>query len=421
MLKLIEKIVFLIFIVLILQSCSSNYKLEKFRDKYMFSVKLEESNFTESISYNEVMGVMIIPVKIDGSTYNFLFDTGSITMVSSNLKNKLEAINKSLPFTIEDASGKEESADFGILPELKIGSINFLNVGANVADLSVFENNCLYIDGIIGANLMRSCFWKIDYVNKKILFSDQKDHIKIQDPEMLSVLFESFSGSPEVWYKWSQYAIKATWDTGYNGAYQINDSLYSNSKKFEQVKAVSSKGIPINTLYGNSNNLEQKHTIKMDSVIIIKEIDDNLRFKADYFLLDQEVEVVPYPASALIGNKFLSSAEEVLFDWKNNLVEFKKKPSVETTATFGFTAFKVDDKVKVLSITDGSEAQKQGLEIGDIITTIYDKNVSNLSQEQWCEAFHSLQIEEQDSIWFTVKKANEIKEIRLKKYSLFSE
>src|SRR5699024_7649472 len=125
MLKSIEKIVFLIFIVLILQSCSSNYKLEKFRDKYMFSVKLEESNFTESISYNEVMGVMIIPVKIDGSTYNFLFDTGSITMVSSNLKNKLEAINKSLPFTIEDASGKEESADFGILPELKIGSINF--------------------------------------------------------------------------------------------------------------------------------------------------------------------------------------------------------------------------------------------------------------------------------------------------------
>lgn len=421
MLKSIEKIVFLIFIVLILQSCSSNYKLEKFRDKYMFSVKLEESNFTESISYNEVMGVMIIPVKIDGSTYNFLFDTGSITMVSSNLKNKLEAINKSLPFTIEDASGKEESADFGILPELKIGSINFLNVAANVADLSVFENNCLYIDGIIGANLMRSCFWKIDYVNKKILFSDQKDHIKIQDPEMLSVLFESFSGSPEVWYKWSQYAIKATWDTGYNGAYQINDSLYSNSKKFEQVKAVSSKGTPINTLYGNSNNLEQKHTIKMDSVIIIKEIDDNLRFKADYFLLDQEVEVVPYPASALIGNKFLSSAEEVLFDWKNNLVEFKKKPSVETTATFGFTAFKVDDKVKVLSITDGSKAQKQGLEIGDIITTIYDKNVSNLSQEQWCEAFHSLQIEEQDSIWFTVKKANEIKEIRLKKYSLFSE
>ena len=421
MLKSIEKIVFLIFIVLILQSCSSNYKLEKFRDKYMFSIKLESSNFTESISYNEVMGVMIIPVEIDGSTYNFLFDTGSITMVSSNLKNKLEATNKSLPFTIEDASGKEESADFGILPELKIGSINFLNVGANVADLSVFENNCLYIDGIIGANLMRSCFWKIDYVNKKILFSDQKDHIKIQDPEMLSVLFESFSGSPEVWYKWSQYAIKATWDTGYNGAYQINDSLYSNSKKFEQVKAVSSKGIPINTLYGNSNNLEQKHTIKMDSVIIIKEIDDNLRFKADYFLLDQEVEVVPYPASALIGNKFLSTAEEVLFDWKNNLVEFKKKPSLETTATFGFTAFKVDDKVKVLSITDGSEAQKQGLEIGDIITTIYDKNVSNLSQEQWCEAFHSLQIEEQDSIWFTVKKANEIKEIRLKKYSLFSE
>lgn len=421
MLKSIEKIVFLIFIVLMLHSCSSNYKLEKFRDKYMFSVKLEESNFTESISYNEVMGLMIIPVKIDGSTYNFLFDTGSITMVSSNLKNKLETINKSMPFTIEDASGKEKSADFGVLPELTIGSINFLNVGANVADLSVFENNCLYIDGIIGANLMRSFFWKIDYVNKKILFSDQKDHIKIQDPEMQSVIFESFSGSPEVWYKWSQYAIKATWDTGYNGAYQINDSLYLNSKKFEQVKVVSSKGIPINTLYGNPNNIDQIHTIKMDSVIIIKEIDNNLRFKADYFLLDQVVEVAPYPAPALIGNKFLSTAKEVLFDWKNNLVEFKKKPSVESTTTFGFTAFKVDGKVKVLSITDGSEAQKQGLEIGDVISTIYDNDVSNLSQEQWCEAFHSLQIEEQDSIWFTVKKANETKEIRLKKYSLFSE
>src|SRR5690554_1636019 len=203
MLNLMKKTIFLFSIALILYSCSSADKLTKFRDKYLFSVELDKNGFAENISYNEVMGLIILPVEIDGSVYNFLFDTGAVTMVSSKLTTKLKRINKSEPITIVDASGKENSGDFGILPKLSIGNIDFLNIGVNAIDLSIFENKCISIDGIIGANLMRTCFWKIDYVNKKIYISDQKENIKIPEPEMSATLFENFSGSPEVYYNWA--------------------------------------------------------------------------------------------------------------------------------------------------------------------------------------------------------------------------
>ena len=419
MLNLMKKTIFLSSIALILYSCSSTHKLTKFRDKYLFSVELDKNGFAENISYNEVMGLIILPVEIDGSVYNFLFDTGSVTMVSSRLATKLKSINKSVPITIEDASGKENSADFGILPKLSIGNVDFLNIGVTAIDLSIFENKCISIDGIIGANLMRTCFWKIDYVNKKIYFSDQKENIKIPEPEMSATLFESFSGSPEVYYNWAQYAINATWDTGFNGLFQINDSIYLNNKKKTEVKSVASKNIPLGTLYGNSNTIEQNYSIRLDTILIIKEI-KNLNFKANYTLLDVEAEVTPYPASALVGNKYLSASEEVLFDWKNKLVELKKIPSEKkSSSTFGFTAFKMGENIQVISLQDNSEVKKKGLKIGDIITSIYDQDVTNLSQDKWCEIFNSFDIDSQDIIWFNVKRGDIEEKFTVKKYNLF--
>lgn len=415
-----KKTIFLFSIALILYSCSSADKLTKFRDKYLFSVELDKNGFAENISYNEVMGLIILPVEIDGSVYNFLFDTGAVTMVSSKLTTKLKRINKSEPITIVDASGKENSGDFGILPKLSIGNVDFLNIGVNAIDLSIFENKCISIDGIIGANLMRTCFWKIDYVNKKIYISDQKENIKIPEPEMSATLFENFSGSPEVYYNWAQYAIRATWDTGFNGLFQINDSIYLNNKKNTQIKSISSKSLPLGTLYENSNAIEQNYSVRLDTVLVIKEIDKNLNFKANYILFDVETEAVPYPASALVGNKYLKASEEVLFDWKNKLVELKKIPSEEKLSlTFGFTAFKMGENVQVISLQDNSEVKKRGLKIGDIITSIYDQDVTNLSQDKWCEMFNSFDIDSQDTIWFNVKRGDIEEKFIVKKYNLF--
>lgn len=79
-----KKLFGLLLLILVFISCSSSYKQKKFRDKYMFSVELGKTNFTENISYSDVMGLMIIPVEIEGKTYNFLFDTGAITLQRTN-------------------------------------------------------------------------------------------------------------------------------------------------------------------------------------------------------------------------------------------------------------------------------------------------------------------------------------------------
>lgn len=417
-----KKLFGLLLIILIFISCSSNYKQKKFRDKYMFSVELGKSNFTENISYSDVMGLMIIPVEIEGKTYNFLFDTGAITLVSSELKHTLSSAKNNIDFQIEDSGGNIEKADFSILPKITIGSVDFLNVGTSVADLSHFQELCVHIDGIIGANLMRAIFWKIDFANNTISFSDNKENIQIHNPAIIFPLGENFNGSPQSQLKWAQYDFWTMWDTGYNGSLQIVDSIFFNGRKYQSMPLVSGKKIDLGTLYGKEKNIEERYITLLDSIVIIREWKENRRFVGNLFK-NQNVEIAPYPAYPLIGTKFMETADEILFDWKNKQIEFKKMPSSEPKETFGFAPYRNRNVVQVATILDNSEAQRKGLQIGDTIVSINDKNISNIPQELWCQEFSAFEKDEKnkDSISITVKKGNENRKITLSKYSLFSE
>ena len=417
-----KKLFGLLLFILVFISCSPNYKQKKFRDKYMFSVELGKTNFTENISYSDVMGLMIIPVEIEGKTYNFLFDTGAITLVSPELSHTLSSAKNNIDFQIEDSDGNIEKADFAILPKITIGSVDFMNVGASVADLSHFQELCVHIDGIVGSNLMRAIFWKVDFVNNTISFSDNKENIQIHDPAIIFPFEENLGGSPQSQLKWAQYDFLTMWDTGYNGSLQIVDSIFFNGRKYESMPLVSGKKINLGTLHGKKKNIEESYITLLDSVIIIREWKENRRFVGNLFE-KQNVEIAPYPASPLIGTKFMESADEVLFNWKDKQIELKKMPSSEPKETFGFALYRNNDVVQVATILDNSEAQRKGLQIGDTIVSIYDKNLSYISQDIWCQEFISFQNDEKnkDCISITVKKGNENRKITLNKYSIFSE
>jgi len=339
------------------------------RDKYLFSVTAENKNFVETIPFTLVNNLMFITAQIDGINYNFLFDTGAVTILSTKLQEKLQ-LKEAIRNTLVDASGKEQTEKFYTLPVLKLGAVNFSNIGAAAMDLSkMSEQFCTPIDGIIGANLMRSCYWKIDYKNKVLIFSDKK--IKPAGKAYELPFEENFSGTPLVKLFFGNYNFQTLFDTGNNQSFNFPDSLYFKSSASKNKVVQRGSGNTEFTLYGNKNIVN--HAAILDSITIGTRL-----FKR------QVVRVSPSPLP-LLGNKFLMQFDEVIIDWKKHLIHLPSEyHPEEPLKTLGFDPLLADGKVVVSYIWDESEAQKQGLQLGDTIIAIDGQSIDSITPEQWC-------------------------------------
>lgn len=403
-----------------LACCGTQHKQNKFKKEYLNSVKLGKTNFTETIHFEKKLGLLIIPVKIKNKTYQFLFDTGAPTVISPEISKAFPSIEKKKrQITITDASGVSNQEVISILPKLSINSLDFLHIGTVIKDLSSFQSRCITIDGIFGANVMRKCVWKIDYKKQLIYFSNKKQNILIQNPEVTLQFKENTSGSPVIPMGVSGVFFQTTCDTGFNGDMQITDSL-------EHLIVTYNKNMPIIKGKGISDytfNLNKSHQVrdiyktKLDSVILISNLSEGNKQYTGFLVKNIPSEIVHAPAEVLIGNEIMENAGQILFDWKNHQIIMEKSPNSENQKTFGFAPFLANGVIKVIKLWDNSKVKKEGLEIGDTIVSINGRDVKNISQETLCDNIE--EYENLNSIKFKVKKGNSTKSYSIKKYGLF--
>jgi hypothetical protein len=347
----------------------------KNRDKYMYTVSTQSTNFVETIPFLGQNNVIIVPVYIDGVSYNFLFDTGAATVISTALKDKLQLQPMMSDKTI-DASGKEIVQEFYQMKHVQLGNVTFRNVGTIAFDLSDFSRVlCTKIDGVIGSNLMRGWNWKINYDMKTMTFSDKKI---IPEGKYESVPFaENFSGTPllKIFLRKSNFQMAL--DTGNNSGFDIPDSIYF--KIIKPAKAVLKKG------YGNNN-----YTFYQNKTIATFESLADSISVGDVLLQKQSIDITPAPL-ALLGNKFFKKFGEIVIDYHNHKLLLPKKEVVcDTYDTYGFEPIFKDRKLLVGFIWENTEAQQLGIAPGDVITSINGKDTTNLSDEDWCELRASL-------------------------------
>jgi predicted aspartyl protease len=339
------------------------------RDKYLFSTRAENKNFVETVPFTVLNNLMFVSVQIQGTTYNFLFDTGAVTVISSKLQEKLQ-LKEVMRNNLIDGSGKEQVEKFYTIDRLKLGAIEFSAIGTASMDLEKMgQHFCTPIDGIIGANFMRSCYWKIDNKNKRLVFSDKK--IKPQNKSYELDFEENFSGSPLVKVYFGEYNFMTIFDTGNNQYFNLPDSLYFKSKSSRNKILRSGFGNNEFTLYGNKTI--QNHASLLDSITLGTKL-----FKK------QMVRIGPSQIP-MLGNKFFMKFDEIILDWKRHVIYLPEQYAPdEALKTFGFDPLLDDGKIKVSFIWDGSTAQQQGLQLGDIIVAINGKDVRTITAEEWC-------------------------------------
>lgn len=340
------------------------------RDKYLFTVEANPKKFNATVKFDYVYDELLIPVTINGKTYNFLFDTGAVTILSPELVAEL-GLKPVTSNKLIDAAGVQTEAPIFMLDNLNVSGVTFSKVGCASMSLDSFSTVfCSKIHGVFGTNMMRLGNWKIDYDSHTIDFSTDK--IK-PGFEHNTVDFEpNFSGSPIVHLITGGIRFPALIDTGNNKYIDLPDTIYKQSRLPKTAISRKSHGRASFSLSGNNNQEE------------IAVLADSLYF-GEIVLTNQRLGVSP-SSQILIGNKFLKQFKEIIISWdKSKIYVPKQTLPLEKEFAFGFTPFIEDGKLVVVEIWEGSEAKNKGMAINDVILKVNEVNMTKMTPELWCE------------------------------------
>ena len=336
-----------------------------FCSNYSFSI----NGKTDSIPFDFKRGNLFINVSINNKNYNFLFSSTGYSSVSNEI---IEQNN----FKVNTSNQTVENVEFYSVNEIKIGSTFFRNADVKALNVNkTFYLKCDKVDGVIGADLLRNRVWKIDYNNKKILFSD---------------FIEDFEFSKEV-------KILDFKTIGTNYSPLINLNIDNNF--FENVKvnlgSNESISLPIKEFKANINDYRnvkytgtERFSLKSE-IKSFKEICVMIpKVKIEKYTIANAGVILFDKGVSTIGNKVLKDYD-VTIDWRNKKIyldnyTFHENYKIED---YGFYFNKKFDKIEVVGIYDDSNADKQGLKNGDLILKINDINFAEISEVDLCDLY----------------------------------
>ena len=364
-----------------------------------------QNEFLVEIPFEVRMGLIILPVTIQGKEYKFMFDTGAPNVISKELAAELN-IKPKVSKKTGDSQGVKENLDFLYIDEIIVGGITFTDMGSAVVDLNKsVEIGCLGVDGLIGANLMRQAFWEIDYEAKIMRISSKITNFQIpEDAEKVS--FEPvLSGTPKV----------SVFYNGIEDKYVTID--YGSTGFVSSTKAVLDKLMisdSIARLYGSGSTSSGIYGAGSADTMYYARVPET---KIGSVTLTENVMIFEPNKGKTIGMEFFSQYRTIL-DWESNTLYLIPQQLEEThrqsLETFGFSYLYDDGKLIVRFVIPESEAYKQGIRLGDEIISINDENFENLTTNAYCEFLLESKTKKLEEAKVKTRRGTETAEFTLK-------
>ena len=330
--------------------------------------------FHETISFTENLGLIVLPVSIKGKKYQFLFDTGAVTVIDKSLDSILN-FKKLGSVGVRDVHENRKKQEVCTVDSLSLGSVKFSNIHAVVVDLNASpELSCLKISGIIGASLMKQCKWKIDPYSKTVEISNESNSLKEKGFTIIPFK-EKNHGTPIIDVRVNGVVFNdVTLDFGCNGALSLSKEDVANIVDTSVGQSVLSIGYGSSGLYGAT-------------------MDTSIWFNADVgidSLTNTPSKVVAQNRNGrLIGTKFFKNYI-ILFDWEENMMYYKKGGSLDPMdrMMMELSPFYLDGNIVIGSVVYNSMAWIQGIRPLDTLKEFQQKPINEPTQEDYCETIN---------------------------------
>lgn len=340
--------------------------------------------------------LVFLKVIINRNEYLFLFDTGaSICMVSEEIASQ-SAVQNTIHFSDEFENKSKANV---VLQNIQIGNSSFNNIVCVVNDMKILTTlGCVKIDGIIGANLINLCNWKIDPVKNLLSFS--KSTFKKQEiSECELEIRYTGNGLPLIKLNYDNTEFYTLIDFGFSDYLELNNDILKKSKKIRKTNLI--KGFGLHTLTINSP-IESK----VNRLLI-----DTLRSK-NFTLIN--VPTTLNESKPKIGSSLLKRYLVKLNSLEQKLILTPLQYIDSTTLSFPIKFGLNDLNELIINFIWKTEDTKDlGLKIGQKVIKIDKKEFNNLSNADLCELKD--QLIQKSSINITILVGSKLKEVQLSK------
>jgi predicted aspartyl protease len=365
----IKSVLLLLLLFTITTNCNSQKILRLAKKGYV-----TQSDYYSAIPFQYENKHIFIDVEINGEIYYFLFDSGAdFSVIDPSFIKNLD-YKKVAKVGARGSSIKAQKAELVELSAIRISNVEFKSIGAALMDLSFINNDypCSPrpIVGVIGANILRKSNWQIDFANKKIVFSDNLNNLNLSSKVIELKIIPKSWGSP--FANLNINGVKKTFrlDTGSSGS-------ITTGTEFRKELNKTNKNVNYTSI-----TRSDKQKIKFTNYYAQIEQISFGEFKLNDQLISLENGV-----SSLIGNEFLENYR-ITFDWKNNKLLLD---SINKVIEQSFVDYEIllkpnfsNNRIEISGIYN-LELSSKDYEIGTLIVTIDEIDVSKFSQDELCD------------------------------------
>lgn len=323
-----------------------------------------DTTFFGSTPFELVQNAIRVRADLDGreAASPLLMDSGAPMTLASAIAAEFE-LEPGARVTLAGPDGRHEPADVVVLPRVGIAGQTFHNVGA-VVDWVTPPNPvaCLSTVGLIGASLMRSAIWQIDFHARRITVTDQVETLPgIEFAMRLPFRQADAAGSPRVDVTLPKVGKASLLiDLGFNGSIAMPENLYRRAGGIVEADTPAQRGHGAATALGD---VESTFYIGRAPRLDL----GALRLEDFPVLTGGDI------SDFHVGVAFLRHFRATI-DWKNDALYLQRRdPEHELRddyASYGFTPVLQDGAFVVGALWRGGAAARAGLQMHDRIVAL---------------------------------------------------
>lgn len=334
-------------------SCATNPKSSK-------PIQIERSESVGEIPVAMRGGKLFIMATIGDQNSEFIFDTGTPTMIAKSFADKL-GLQVTGQNSGRDAHGKVVKMAKTIVPTMQIGGLTLRNVPALVFDFGKLElGPCFFQGGVIGSEILKGSAWRLS--RERLLVADSAEKLpKLSQKAIKAQLVTgSYPFPPLVKVRFGDLEDLTLFDTGNRDELVLYEPV---------AKRVSSKNERIGTGSAGVSAGGQAP----DRPLRRMTVSDVSLGNKPLGSLSATTRISP---PSLLGAGLLARYDVVL-DYVANTFALDPLTAPKLfTQHPGYAITIVKGLGKVTQLYRGSAAEKAGLKLGDKVLEVNDRKLA---------------------------------------------
>lgn len=355
--------------------------VEGFSQKLNPQEILENKDFLAEISFTVIRDKILIPVQIEGETFQFVLDTGGSLSISKAIQDKFQ-FKQTGSAKVIGINKLSKNVPYVRLPLVKIGDLRFKDYSGTVSDYSDFPYPCLNFDGIIGRDFLKGLVLQLDIAQQKMVLTDRPDRLSLDPADAIPLQLDRRTGLPYISVTLTPFGKEnLVFDSGSDDLFSFKTSQvekYSKQKRF--------KNHSFEVLYGVTS-MGASGVIPAPSKSYrtpIREMQIGNHVITDFY---SDISKKSRPR---IGTRLLQYGL-VTIDYGRQKFYFQahqaRQKGVEQVTSIGFIPRFLSGAYRVSAISPSSEAAQKGLKIGDEILQINQLDLRNPDQVDHCDLY----------------------------------